>query len=67
MIYHVPPVVLGLFYGVGAMMCFHGGRRNVMNHAPTAGTLVFRARRNVINHTPSAGALRLFYAMLIQN
>ena len=67
MVFEVTAGVGGVFFGGGGVWCFHGGGRNVMNHAPTDGTLVFRARRNVINHTPSAGALRLFYAMLIQN
>ena len=30
-IYHVPPHVLGIFRGIGEIMCFHGERQNVIN------------------------------------
>ena len=67
MIYHVPPIAMGLFLEHWRDYCFNGGRRNVINHAPTADTLVFRARRNVINYASATGVCRLFYAILIPN
>ena len=66
-IYHVPPSAMGLFLEHWIDYCFHGGRRNVINHSPSADVLGFRARRSVINYAPTAGAWRLFYAMLIPN
>ena len=66
-IYHVPPSAMGLFLEHWIDYCFHGGRRNVINHALTADALVFLARRNMINHASATGVCRLFYAMLIPN
>ena len=46
------PVRWAYFVPLERLFVFPKGRRNVINHAPTAGALVFCARRNVINHTP---------------
>ena len=39
-------LAMGSFCGVETLISFHGERRNVINHAPTADALVLRAGRN---------------------
>ena len=67
MIYHVPRYCAGCISCRVRDYCFNGGRRNVINHAPTTDALVFRTRRNVVNYASATGVCRLFYAILIPN
>ena len=47
-IYHVPPISLGPLRGIGGIMCFCGGMRSVMRHAPTADARRRSLDKNVI-------------------
>ena len=49
------------------LFVFTEGGLSVINHAPTADALVFRAGRNVMNHAPTLSYPELSYFVILRH